>query len=275
MENRFLQQWHETRRVEKDGLSYFIKKYQPESYEIKNEISWLLSTMLRSCSKFELPRVFDFSISDGEVKMGIVDDRERPGADSVIDFLTECAAEIHGLIKSDSPHLRQSVAAGEYGAYTKDYISKRFEKIVVSGYELPKEIWQWMLSKIDDMSFEYFTVVHRDMRQRHVLFPEGKKPVFIDWEFTNISEPAQDLAKLIYDATVSSVETKNIARRVIDNYAYITKMPRDLIEERTMAFLPIIPLEHAASFVSRRPDGFEDEVLKDLYFISSLYEKEN
>jgi len=44
------------------------------------------------------------------------------------------------------------------------------------------------------------------------------------------------------------------------------------LERKVLTFLPIIPLEHCASFVKRKPAGFEQEVLKDLAFITTLYD---
>lgn len=34
-----LKQWHETHKIEENGISYFLKQYEPNSYEIRNEIS--------------------------------------------------------------------------------------------------------------------------------------------------------------------------------------------------------------------------------------------
>lgn len=47
-----LKQWHETHKIEENGVSYFLKHYEPNGYEIRNEINWLTSTMIKSCKTF-------------------------------------------------------------------------------------------------------------------------------------------------------------------------------------------------------------------------------
>jgi hypothetical protein len=53
------------------------------------------------------------------------------------------------------------------------------------------------------------------------------------------------------------------------------KISKELLRERIIVFLPIIPLEHIDSFLRRKPYGYKEEVKKDLSFIISIYKKEN
>jgi thiamine kinase-like enzyme len=107
-----------------------------------------------------------------------------------------------------------------------------------------------------------------------MLFTEGEKPTLVDWEFSNISDPAQDLAKLIYDGVVNHrMDREKLTKKVVDNYTSEIKISSEELEKKILAFLPIIPLEHGMSFVKRRPSGYEVEVMKDLAFITTLYEE--
>lgn len=274
-ENQFLYQWHETHRIEEDGIAYFLKKYEPNSYEIKNEIGWLMSTMVRTCESFDVPEIKDASVKQGFVKMNFIDvTKDKP--EEILRYLVQSAMELHSLVHSTRPQLRtRDITETNYKEYVHDFARERIEGIGTTEYQLPKEIADWILGQIDRMRVEYFTIVHRDLRARHLLFSEGKlKPTLIDWEFANISEPAQDVAKVIYDATVvHSMDRDAVMREVIDAYAHDRKESADELRQKVMAFLPIIPLEHSFSFVTRKPDGYEAEVLKDLCFIRMLYEE--
>ena len=65
-----------------------------------------------------------------------------------------------------------------------------------------------------------------------------------------------------------------VLREIVDKYAHNTKISKDELEKKISIFLPIIPLEHCAAFVKRKPEGYELEVQKDLAYIFSLYEEE-
>lgn len=272
---KFLQQWHETHRIEEGGLVSFLKKYQPESYEIKNELSWLLSSMIRSCHSFAVPEVREASVKDGFVKMNFIEQaQDGKPLDEVVDFLVSAAAEIHSLVKADSPKLRTSVSKSEYGDFLKGYTDQRVASLRGTDFEIPQEVTQWIMGQIEHLKFNYFNVVHRDMRARHLIQPaDSTKPVLVDWEFANISDPAQDLAKIIYDATTHGIDREKITRRVLDAYAHIRGVSKDELEEHVRTFLPIIPLERSMSLVHRKPDGYEGEVLRDLYFIKAVYDE--
>jgi thiamine kinase-like enzyme len=146
--------------------------------------------------------------------------------------------------------------------------------LIDKDFSISPEVSEWINKQINELKVKYFSIVHRDLRCRHLLFSESEKPTLIDWEFSNISEPAQDLAKLIYDSVVNhNMHRDVIFDRVIDHYAPERKISKEDLEKKVLAFLPIIPLEHCASFVKRRPDGYEKEVLKDLAFITTLYDE--
>lgn len=267
-------QWHDTKRIEENGLVYLLKKHIPNSYEVRNEISWLTNTLFTSLDTFKVPQVKSASVEEGYIKMEYVDVKKQPTKEEVLAYLIESASELHSLIKTDQPGLRTKIKASEYNPYVRKFTEDRIE--TVSGeFNLDRGVSDWMLAKIDKLTTKYFSIVHRDLRLRHLLVPETGKPSLIDWEYSNISDPAQDLAKLIYDCVVQhGMEKERVLREVVDKYAHNIKTSRDELEQRISTFLPIIPLEHCAAFVKRKPDGYESEVQKDLAFIFSLYEEE-
>ncbi len=271
-------QWHETAKIEEaGGLVSFVKKYEPGSYEIKNELSWLLSTMVRACDNFSVPNIKEASVEQGVIKMEFIENSQGKPLEEVINFLVQSAAELHSLIKSDKPKLRDPIGATEYGQFLKKYTEKRVDALAGTEYELPPEIAQWILQRLEQLKSKFFTIVHRDLRARHLLFPTDlakTKPVLIDWEFSNISEPAQDLAKLIYDVTTLGMDFKAAKLKIIEPYSYITKISQEELEGKVNAFLPLIPLERDMSLIKRKPDGYEKEILRDLYFLKALYEEQ-
>lgn len=271
----FLQQWHETSRIKEGGLIYFLKRYQPESYEIKNEISWLLSTMIKSCQNFGVPEIKEASVQEGYVKMKFIEQlKDDKPADQIVNFLVSAAAELHSLIKAENPKLRTSVSKSEYNAFLDNYTKKRINSLKGTKFELPQEVEQWILSQIERLRNEYFSVVHRDMRARHLMFPiDSPKPILVDWEFSNVSDPAQDLAKIIYDATTHGLDREQITKHILDAYANLRGVSKDELEEHVRIFLPIIPLERSMSLINRKPEGYEAEILNDLYFIKAVYDE--
>lgn len=267
-----LKQWHETHRIEEGGISYFLKHYEPGSYEIRNEISWLTSTMIKSCSSFGTPDIKEASVDGGYVKMNYINIIDNQDKEKIIDYLTSCAVELHSLIKSSEPHLRTKITKNDYIPYLEDFAQQRINSIN-KDFLISQEVSEWINKQIKELKVKYFSVVHRDLRCRHLLFSESEKPTLVDWEFSNISEPAQDLAKLIYDGVVNhGMDRDLIFNKVIDHYATEKKISKEELEKKVLTFLPIIPLEHCASFVKRKPTGFEKEVLKDLAFITTLYD---
>lgn len=270
---KYLKQWHETSKIEEDGILYFLKKYEPESYEVRNEISWLTSTMIRSCSSFKVPNIKQSSVEHGYVKMEYIDINNFPPKEEIVDFLTASAIELHSLINTSEPHLRTKINQGEYAAYLKVFAKERINE-VGKEFKIQPEIAYWIYSQIEALKFKYFSIVHRDLRLRHMLFTENAKPTLIDWEFSNISDPAQDLAKLIYDGVVNHhMDREYLIKKIVENYSSEIKISSEELEKKIISFLPIIPLEHSMSFVKRKPDGYEVEVMKDLAFITTLYEE--
>ena len=271
--NPELRQWHETHKIAENGVVFFLKKYEPNSYEIKNELSWLLSSMLKCCSQFKVPNVVDSSIEQGFVKMDFIETAEgKPNAD-ILNYLVSVAAELHSIIKSDRPVLRNSVSSAEYSDFLGSYTAKRVTTIKDAGFEVPAEIIEWISRQISNLRTSSYSIVHRDMRSRHLLFSKNDTPTLIDWEFSNISEPAQDVAKIIYDATVNGLSFEEVKTRVIGSYGYATNQSNDAVEDKVKVFLPIIPLERSMSLVNRRPKGYEQEVLSDLSFIRAVYDE--
>jgi len=271
----FLTQWHETGRVEEKGLVYFVKKYEPGSYEIRNEISWLLSMMIMSCKQFGVPEIKEASVEGGYVKMGFIEQQEGGFTpERVVDYLVSAAAELHSLIKAEHPKLRVPVSKSEYKTFLGEYTKKRIDRFVGTEFELPQDMVRWILGQIEKLKTDYFGITHRDMRTRHLMFPtDSQKPILVDWEFSNVSDPAQDVAKIIYDATTHGLERTEVTKRVIDAYAHMRGVSRDEFEEHVRVFLPIIPLERSMSLMNRKPDGYAAEILKDLYFLRAVYDE--
>ncbi len=274
-ENKFLNQWHETHKIEENGISFFLKKYEPNSYEIKNELNWLLSKMIQTCHSFGVPRVHDHSVEKGFIKMDFIEQNSaiKPNKE-IIDFLATSAAELHSLIKSENPKLRNSVSKTEYNSFLKKYTEKRIDSLKNTEFELPEDIVVWILNQIDKLRVNFFSIVHRDMRARHLLFQkDSEKPILIDWEFSNISDPAQDLAKIIYDGTTHNLNRQEITKQILNIYTSNRNVSNDEITEHIYTFLPIIPLERSMSLINRKPKGYEKEILNDLCFIKAIYEE--
>lgn len=268
-------QQHETKRIEENGVFYFLKFYKPDSYEIKNEISWLTSNILKSCAQFYIPEIEDASIKDGYVKMKHIEIVPPPEKEKLLEYLTSSAIELHSLIKSPNPYLRENINASEYNNFLERFTQYGIEG-VKKEFEIPEEVAIWINSQIKDLKSKYFTIVHRDLRLRHLLFSENSKPTLIDWEYTTVTEPAQDLAKLIYDCVVNAgMDRKLVFKKVIEHYSKEIRMSPEELEKKIRVFLPIVPLEHSVSFVKRKPEGCAGEVLKDLAFIKTLYEEKN
>lgn len=266
-----LKQWHETHKIEENGVSYFLKHYEPSSYEIRNEINWLTSTMIKSCKTFNVPEIKEASIERGYVKMDYIDIVDNPDKEAVVDYLTQCAVELHDLIKTKEPYLRTKITRNDYIPYLEQFAQERID-LINRDFAISPEISEWINMQVKELKVKYFSIVHRDLRCRHLLYSESEKPALIDWEFSNISEPAQDLAKLIYDSVVNHDMSRDIVfKQVINNYASERKISKEELEKKVLTFLPIIPLEHCSSFVRRKPIGYEKEVLKDLAFITTLY----
>jgi thiamine kinase-like enzyme len=229
--------------------------------------------MIKSCKTFSVPEIRDSSIEKGYVKIDYIDIIDNQDKEKVVDYLTECAIELHSLIKTDEPYLRTKITKNDYIPYLKQFAQERID-LIDKDFSVSPEVSEWINKQIKELKVKYFSIVHRDLRCRHLLFSESEKPTLIDWEFSNISEPAQDLAKLIYDSVVNHNMPRDIVfDKVIDHYASERKISKDDLEKKVLTFLPIIPLEHCASFVKRKPTGYEREVLKDLAFITTLYDE--
>lgn len=275
MENNHFSQQHETKKITENGISYFLKFYSPNSNEIKNEISWLTSQMLKNRETFDIPTIVEASIKTGFIKMNYIEktERKQPSKEELIEYLTRCASDLHSIIKTKEPITRIKTSAKEYNNYVEQFVKNRFDTIRTD-IEVEKEIEEWMLDKVKKIRTKFFTIVHRDLRFRHLLTTE-EKPVLIDWEYTNISEPAQDLAKLIYDSVVNhNMDMSFSIKKVPETYSYLQKISLPELENKISTFLPIIPLEHCAAFIKRKPEGYREEVLKDLAFIYGIYKKE-
>lgn len=93
MENNHFSQQHETQKITENGISYFLKFYNPDSNEIKNEISWLTSQMLKNRETFDIPTIVEASIKTGFIKMNYIEktEKKQPSKEELIEYLTRCA----------------------------------------------------------------------------------------------------------------------------------------------------------------------------------------
>ncbi len=276
--NKVLNQWHETKKIREGRDFCLMKYYEPNSYEIRNELSWITSTILRNCQTFTVPVVSDSSIREGFIKMMYVTDIKISNVGMLaIDRLIECAIELHSLIRSKNPHMRTQINEGEYTQYVERFVQPRIT--IVNEYKkqgLSDEVVDWIVLQIRKLHTPYFTIVHRDFRCRHLLDRKEGRPVLIDWEYSNISDPAQDLAKLTHDGVVNlGFGFRDTLTRIVDSYSTGVKESADELTERVFTFIPIITLEHLKSFILRKPKGYEREVKKDLLFIYEVYNAKN
>ena len=170
--------------------------------------------------------------------------------------------------------MRTKIRESQYIDYLQNYTRERID-ITNWEFEMNPDMVSWIEKNIQELRYWKFSIVHRDLRHRHLLLSEDNKPTLIDWEFSNISEPAQDLAKLIFDWVVNHwLDFNKFFDQVIDGYAYQRKISPDLLRSRILVFLPIIPLEHTNSFTLRKPDWYVQEVEKDLWFIKQVFNEE-
>ncbi len=190
------------------------------------------------------------------------------------DKLINIAAELHDILKAKKPHMRTKIWEGEYWEYLRKYTLERI-KNTTKEFNIDEEQQDWILKEIWKLKTDDFTIVHRDLRNRHLLTNKNNSDILIDWEFSNVSDPAQDLAKIIFDWVVNHwKEFTTFFDKVISDYSYKRKVSSELMRNRVKVFLNIIPLEHTSSFVLRRPDWYENEVTKDLTFLKTVYANE-
>jgi len=271
---QYLKQWHSTDLIEEAWESIFVKHFKPNSYEIRNEISWLTLNILHSRKNFNVPNLREASISSGYIKMDWIKELEDSNKECTFNHLIDCAVELHWLIESDRPHMRINITESEYIEYLRKYTRERID-VTNWEFHMNPDMIYWIENNIQELRYWKFSIVHRDLRHRHLLLSLENKPTLIDWEFSNISEPAQDLAKLVFDWVVNHwLDFNTFFNKVIDRYAYQRKISSDLLRSRVLVFLPIIPLEHTHSFILRKPEWYELEVEKDLWFIKQVFNEE-
>ena len=275
MENKTLKQWHSTTLVAENWINVFTKHYEPYSYEIKNEVNWLTSNMLKQRSSFSVPDIIDASVEKWYVKMQWIQSLDNLNNEKIFEYILSSAIELHSLIESNQPYLRTHINSEEYIPYLIDYTKYRIN-VLLWEFDLDEDIIKWVKKNVENLSYWKFGIVHRDLRLRHFLFSEdNNKPFLIDWEFSNISETAQDLAKLIFDWVVNHNQNfRTFFDYILINYSQERRIPIELLRNRILTFLPIIPLEHISSFILRKPNWYSEEVKKDILFINEVYEKE-
>ncbi len=257
-------QWHKMKEV-RDGVNkYVIKYYEPNSYEIRNELNWLTSSLFRECNRFQVPLVVDASIGEGYIKMVKVEHNPELKPEEILGEIISLAVELHAVIKSPEPRLRNHASASEFIPYLREFTKKKFALIQPEIY-LDESIKKLILGNLDRITSPYFSVVHRDLRYRHILQTGDKKLVLIDWEFSNISHFGHDLAKLICDYVINhGSNSSEILKIVVETYSDLTGLSEDLIFNAVRAFIPLVLLEHSASFVQRKCTDYMAIAKKDL-----------
>lgn len=273
-------QCHTTSIQSIDRQEYFVKEFQPYSYELTNEVHWLTSPVVESCKTFAIPRVIEFSAKSGKLIMEYIGhdnpEQEKSLGDK-LNTLLRIAAEIHSLIGSKRPFLKYAIPnPSEYAAYLKRYISVRIGTL--SSYKLNYSYFRQVIGKIDVYDNKNFAIVHRDLRVRHLLWPNSRLiPFLVDWEYANIGDPAQDVAKIIYEHIMNGTPTASVtqvSQSIIEKYCNLVNIQDDDLKEslkmRVNIFLPIVSLENASSFEMRKPDGYRDAISKEVTFINSL-----
>lgn len=248
-------QWHQLDEVTEGSLACLVKRYVPDSYEIRNELSWLTSNIFRACQRFQTPLVVEASISQGYIKLIKVDNEPKLKPEEILGGIVALAAELHSVIKSPEPRLRNQTSAGEFIPYLKRFTAGKIA-LIEPEINLDPGVKTLIMGNLDSITTPYFSVVHRDLRYRHVLQTGDNKPVLIDWEFTNISHFGHDLGKLACDYVVNhGADLGNVVEEITQAYHDLTGLPEDQIFEAMRAFAPLVLLEHSASFVQRKcPD---------------------
>lgn len=245
-------QWHDVSEVKEGINQYIVKYYEPNSYEIRNELSWLTSSVFLACNKFRVPLVVDASIREGYIKMAKVEHAPELKPEEILSEIISLAAELHSVIKSPEPRLRNHASAKEFIPYLRDFAEKKF-LLMQPEMDLDENIKKLVLKNLSTITSPYFSIVHRDLRYRHVLQAQDKKLVLIDWEFSNISHFGHDLAKLVCDYVVNHGSNPcETLKTVVETYCDMTGLPEDLVFKAVRAFVPLVLLEHSASFIQRK-----------------------
>lgn len=269
-------QWHKTFKIKNKREKYFLKKYKPNSFEIKNELNWLKSDLIKKCKTFSVPAIKDFSIKGGYIKMDLIYPRDKKSIKFLLNSLVTISSELHILKIFKEPLLRQKIKRNNFGQYIKLRAKKKIKILRHSGFKISNNIEKWLLGLIEQVEFKNFSVVHRDLRIRHLLFKKNTKlPILVDWEFSNISDPAQDLAKIIYDGIRYKFKKEKLMKIVIKshqkNFYSISSID---IRRKILFFLAIIPLEDSCSLLQRRVSEYRKIILNNIKFLNNLYNEE-
>lgn len=260
----------------------FVKEFQPHSHELVNEIHWLTSSPIRSCKMFSVPEVFDASIKAGTIIMEYIENnplRERT-TEEKLEALLLIASELHSMILSKEPFLKYPIkTVDEYAEYLKRYISVRIGTL--SAYDLDYEYLRKILAMVQNYSVDSFSIVHRDLRVRHLIWPVDRVvPFLVDWEYANISDPAQDVAKIVYEHVMggsNKFHDGRITQKITERYCELRDIrdtnSKKAFKDRVDIFLPVIALENASSLEMRKPKGFRAAVMREIDFINSIHEK--
>lgn len=282
MSNIKFQQRHETEMT----INWFEKSYKMGSYEFFNEVKRLRDMNQYGWKlNFQVPRIISTKVVWEN------------------DILTMWVIKASNITANQSEQLVKVIAAlHDFKNYTvalqRDW-DKSLKFICKKDY--PRTLSQILQYKYSQISLEKninikysvknrifnvlcwhsmpgnFVICHKDARIRHLLYDEnlGEKPYLIDREFANISDGAQDLAKIIYDLHINhNIDLVRAYHDVISQYEVHISNKALLynLKNRILSFLYIIPFERLGGLISQKKEWYMEEADKDINFIYKIFE---
>jgi tRNA A-37 threonylcarbamoyl transferase component Bud32 len=268
-------QWHKTFIQNDNNKKIFIKEFKPFSYELRNELAWIKNGLLKKCINFKIPDVYEANLSGGYISMQYLDSISNSSLIK-IDDLVVIASEIHALIKRKNPIIKHKLLSKrDYVIYLMDYFETRFNNVVKNGIDISIKTKEWISSEVKKNIPKFFTIVHRDFYRRNII--KTKDNVYlVDWEFANISDPAQDIAKIIYEHCVKNRNEIDVRMiyKIIQFYHNNFKIDEEFnnAKRRIYSFIPIILVEDiSASFSKCNYLDINVNLVKDC--MDKLYEQ--
>lgn len=236
-------------RAKKDGLGLFVKKYEPAGFQFENEVSWLSSLFIKRCRSFIIPAIKGVDFKNRRIAMDYVAPLDNQ---ITTEKIITIASEIHSVLKSNFAFIKEERFTQErYFTYVRKYFMARVEHISKRGVKIDKKIINFLLFRVRKMQIDYFTIVHRDLYRRNMFRTELGKICLVDWEYANISDPAQDVGKIIYENEIINKNKLKISRinKIISKYYSLVKLRNtlDSFRNRVLFFVFVIAIEDMAS----------------------------
>ncbi len=269
-----------------EGIKIFRKKYVPNSFEFKNELRWLMRLRSLSTKTFLIPEIQSFSEVAGTIDMKFIESFLIPIEEREIQ-MQATLKEIRTLENLNVPllkrhwHTELETFTWDYRDYLTDYVSWKLKICMLNFPDTLGHVRESVVRLISEIRVRVFSLVHRDMRLRHMLqWKNDKLPYLIDWEFSNISDHCQDVAKAVYDVTL---ETKRKYWSVFREYSNkcFGNNPWELLslEHRMVTYSIVISLEHLASMLCRKANSLENGecfdywIKADIQVLNEIYEQ--